>query len=278
MGQLHELQAEDPVRSRWYPGPVALVLGFVGAFLGVLALSALFAHPAGASTLPESITSNNASTPSASSTAPVIALASDTTQYATGLLADVVNPENAAPGSNPASAAPGSNPAAGRVATLLQKPGSALQGLAPPIQPITTAIAAPLGQIVTTLTSVATSVTGIVPPVTQPAAPFGVGPGTDATTTHPLSEAQRAAGNPPALSVHPSSPRPLPGPARPLQGFPLVTSSSPAADSSSSSGGNALAAAPVSGPLLPNPLVSGVIPEQSGVPCLLFDLRSSPPG
>jgi hypothetical protein len=272
------------VRSRWCPGPLALVLGFVGAFLGVLALSALFAHPAGASTLPGPGTPSassassapiNSSTPINSSGTPALAVVSDTTQSASALLGDVVNPDGATPASNPVR---GSNPAAGRVVTLVQTPGSALPGLAPVIQPITTAIAAPLGQIVTTLLSVPTSITGIVPPVAQSGSPFGVGPGTDAITIHHFSEAHGAAGNPFALGVHPSSPRPLPGPARPLQGFPLVTSSSPTADSSSSSGGSALAAAPVSGPLLPNPLVSGAIPEQSGVPCLLFDLRSSPPG
>lgn len=259
------------MRSRWCLSPVALVLGVVGAFLGVLALSALFAHPAGASTLPGS---------GSLSGAPTIGVVSNTTQSAVALLADVVDPDVPAPASTaPASHYPaGSNPPAGPVVTLLQVPGSTLQGLAPAIQPVTTAIGSPLGQIVMTLTSVPTPVTGVVSPVIQPAAPSDVEAGTDATTIHPAGATNGPAGNSHAFGVHPRSPRPLPAPARPFQGFPLVTSSSPTGESSSSSGGSALAAAPVSGPLLPDPLVSGVIPEQSGVPRFLFDLRSSPPG
>jgi hypothetical protein len=142
-----------------------------------------------------------------------------------------------------------------------------------------------LGQVVTRLTSVPTAIMGALSPVIQlmqPAAPFGLEPGPAATTIHPVGGAGRSAGNPPTLGVHsrvqPRSPRPLPAPAWPLQSFPLVTNSSPTGDSASSSGGSGLAAAPVSGPLLPDPLVSGVIPAQSGIPRLLFDLRSPPPG
>jgi hypothetical protein len=266
VGQLHELQTEDPVRSRWCPGPFALVLGLVGAFLTVVALSALFAHPAGASTPPGS---------SVSGGAPVIGAVPGTAQAPIALLAPVVTPESATPASSPTTV---SNPAPHPVATLLHGAPSALQGLAPTVQPITTTIASPLGQIVTTATSLPTSVTGIVPPVAPPAAPLSGGAGTHATTTHSFLETDGPAGSSSAFGVHLGSPGPLPTPARPFQGFPLVTTSSPAADGSSSSGGSALTAAPVSGPLLPDPLVSGVIPEQSGVPRFLFDMRSSPPG
>jgi len=157
-----------------------------------------------------------------------------------------------------------------------------LQSLAPLVQPISEAIAAPVGQIVTALTSAPTSVTAIVTPIVQSAAPFGVEPGAGATTVEPVEPTKGTAANRPALGISSPSPRPLPlpdpNPVRPLQGFPPVTTSSPSADSSSSTGGSVLAATPVSGPLLPDPLVSGVIPEQSGIPLFLFDLRSSPPG
>jgi hypothetical protein len=272
VGQVHTVQAEDPVRSRWCPGPLALSLGLIGAFLAVLAVlavSALFAHPAGAATPP-------VSSPSVGTSA--IGLVSDTAQSATTLVANVVAPSGAAAASYGSTSTTGAGHAPRPVATLLHVPAPALQGLAPAVQPITTAIASPLGPIVTTLTSVPTSITGIVAPVLQLATPFGVAPGTDATTIHPVLEADGPSGSSPAIGVRLRSPSPLPAPARPFQGFPLITTSSPGADSSSSSGGGALAAAPTSGPLLPDPLVTGVIPEQSGVPQLLFDLRSSPPG
>jgi hypothetical protein len=269
------------VRSRWHVSPVAAVLGIVGAFLGVLALSALCVHPAGAATRPGSGGSSQ------SSGVPTIGLVSTTTQSAVALVSGVVDADNAVPASNTTT---GSSPAARPVLTLLQAPVSAAHGLAPVIGPIAKTVPAPVTQVVTTLNSVPTAVTGALSPVfhlVQPAALIGLVPGTDATTTIPsVRVTDRSAGGSPGrlptirvqAGVHPRSPRPLPAPGWPLQGFPLVTGSSAAGESSSSAEGTALAFAPVPGPLLPDPLVSGVIPAQGGLPRLLLDLRSSPPG
>jgi len=272
VGQVHEVQAEDPVLSGWPLNPVTFVLLVLGAFLGAVTLSALLAHPAGASTLPGTGTSG-ASTVGAASNVVHPAVA------AVDALTDVVAPHSATPGSDFA-AGPGAavSPVAALlpVVTLWQAPGSALHGLAPVIEPISQATAPALGLVVTTLTSVPTPAVDTALPSAQPAAPSRVEPVTDTSTTRPLGTTPRFPGGPPALGLRtgPGAPDPAPAPAWPLQSFPLA----PTGDSSLSSAGTALVAAPASGPLLPDPLVSGVIPAQSGIPRFLFDLRSSPPG
>lgn len=271
MGQIHELQAEDPARPRWRVRLAALVLGVVGAFLGALALSALSAHPAGAST------------PPGPGVAPTVGVLSTMAQPAVAALPDGVDPESGAPGSSPA-ASPVVAPLEVSASTLhgpASAPTPALHGPAPVIEPSSRTISSPLGLVVATLASVPTSLTGSTAlPFVQPPATSRADVVTDTTTMRPIGTTTGPSGNPPAFGFRPSpwSPRPLPAPARPFQSFPLVTTSSAAGDSSSTSGGSALAAAPASGPLLPDPLVSGVIPEQSGIPQFLFDLRTSPPG
>lgn len=241
---------------------VALVLGVAGAFLGGLALSILFAHPAGASTVPG---------PGGAATGGVVGVASNVAQPPVSGLPDVVAPHGAAPADGP-------------LATLAQTtaraPSPTLRSLKPVIEPIPPTLASALGPVVTTLASVPTPLLGTAPGVARPAAPWAVEPVSQAATTLTVGATTRPAGNPPAAGLRPSpgSPAPFPAPAWPLHGFPLVTSSSTAGDASSASGGTALAAAPVSGPLLPDPPMTGVTPEQRGIPQFLFDLRSSPPG
>jgi hypothetical protein len=240
--------------------PVALVLGVAGAFLGALALSVLFAHPAGASTVPG---------PGGAPLGGAVGVVSNTAHPAAAGLPAVVAPQGATPAADP-------------LVTLMQAPAPALSSLMPVIEPIApalpSALASALGPVVTTLASMPTPLLGTASGVAPSTATSLVGSVSRAATTLPLGAATRPAGNPPAVSLRPSpsSPAPLPAPAWP--GFPLVTSSSAAGDASSSSGGTALAAAPVSGPLLPDPPFTGVIPEQSEIPQFLFDLRSSPPG
>ena len=242
------------MRSGFGVNPLTLVLGVVGAFIVAVALSALFAHPAGAST------------PLGETGAPTIAaVVQNVAQPAVAAVdarTGVAAPRSATPG---LASATGANAALGPVVTLLRLPGSALHGLAlaPVIQPISPAIALPLGLVMTTLTPVSAPATGTALPTTG-----GLG-----TTTG-------SAGGPSAFSLrtNPGAPHPAPAPPWPFQSFPLVTNSSPTADPSLSPSGTALAAAPASGPLLPDPPVSGVIPVQSGIPRFLFDLRSSPPG
>jgi hypothetical protein len=246
------------MRSGGRVSPVALVLGVAGAFLGALALSVLFAHSAGASTLPG---------PVGAPTVGAVGVVSNTAQPAFAGLPAVVAPHGAAP-------------AAGPLVTLVQTPAPALSSLTPVIEPIAPTLVSALGPVVTTLASVPTPLLGTASGVAQLAATSLVGPVSHAATTLPVGATTGPAGNPPTVGLRPSpgSPAPLPAPAWPFQGFPLVTSSSATGDASSSSGGSALAAAPVSGPLLPDPPFTGVIPEQSGIPQFLFDLRSSPPG
>jgi hypothetical protein len=272
------------VRSGWPLNPVTFALLVLGAFLGALALSALLAHPAGASTLP------------GTSGAPTVGAASNVVHPAVAAvdaLTDVEAPHSATAGSDSttgpdAAARPAVSPVVSPVVTLLpvvtalpvvtvwQGPGSALQGLAPVMEPISQATAPPLGLVVTTLTSVPTRVADTALPFSQPAAPSGVEPVINTTTGFP--------GGPPALGLRAGpgvpdpAPPPAPVPAWPLQSFPLAPNGSPTGDSSLSCAGAALMAAPASGPLLPDPPVSGVIPAQNGIPRFLFDLRSSPPG
>jgi hypothetical protein len=255
VGQVHELQAEDPVRSGFGVNPLTLVLGVVGAFIVAVALSALFAHPAGGST---PLGETGVST--------IAAVGQNVGQPAVAAV-DALNgvaaaPRSASPG---LASATGANAAVGPIVTLLRLPGSALHGLAlaPVIQSISPPIAPPLGPVVTTLTPVSTPATGTAPP-----------------TTGGLETTTGSAGGPPAfgLRTNPGAPHPAPAPPWPFQRFPLVTNTSPTADPSLSPAGYALAAAPASGPLLPDPPVSGVIPAQSRIPRFLFDLRSSPPG
>jgi len=242
------------VRSGFGVNPLTLVLGVVGAFIGAVALSALLAHPAGAST------------PLGGAGAPTIAaVVQNVAQPAVAAVdapTGVTPPRSATPG---LASATGANAAIGPVVTLVRLPGPASYGLAlaPVIQPMSPAIAPPLGLVVTTLTPVSTPATGTALP-----------------TTRGLRTTAGPPGGPPAfgLRTNPGAPHPAPAPPWPFQSFPLVTNSSPTADPSLSPAGTALAAAPASGPLLPDPPVSGVIPAQSRIPRFLFDLRSSPPG
>src|ERR1700733_11221927 len=138
------------MRSGWRVGPVALVLGIVGAFLGALALSVLFTHPAGASTVPG---------PGGAPTDGVVGVVSNTAQPAIAALPAVVTPHGAAP-------------AAGPLVTLAQTP--ALRSLTPVTQPIAPtlppALASALGPVVTTLASVPTPFLGTASGVAQPVA------------------------------------------------------------------------------------------------------------
>jgi hypothetical protein len=264
LGQVHELRAEDPERSHWGLRPVALVLGVVGAFFGALAVSALFAHPAGAA-LP------------GASGSPTVGALSNAARPAVAVLSPVVDADGAVPGSDAA---------AGPFVTLLVAPTPASHGLAPVIEPISQAIAPPLGAVVTTVAPVPTR--ALLPtfpftlPLGQVVATLRVEPVTAAATVRTGGTTTRPPGSTPASGLRPragpGSPRPFPPPAWPFQGVPLITSSSPTESSSSSSAGGALAAAPASGPLLPDPPVSGVIPEKGAIPRFLFDLTSSPPG
>jgi hypothetical protein len=284
------------VRSGRPLNPVTFVLVVLGVLLGAVALSALFAHPAGASTLPRS------------SGAPTVGPVSNVVHPAVAAvdaLTDVVAPHSATPGSDSA-AGPGAvtgpddptgpdaatrpDAVVSPVATLLpvvtlwQVPNSALDGLAPVVEPISQATAPPLGLVVTTLTSVPLPAADTALPSAQSAAPSGVEPATDTTSTRPLGTTTRFPGGRPAFGLRTGPgaparrPAPAPAPAWPLQSFPLAPNGSPTGDSSLSSAGTALVAAPASGPLLPDQPVSGVIPAQSGIPRFLFDLRSSPPG
>jgi len=275
VGQVHELHAEDPVRSGFGMNPLALVLGVVGAFVAAVALAALFAHPAGASTPPGKTGAPTiAAVPRNVTQSPVAAV---------DALTGAVTPHRATPGLNLAA---GQSPALGPVAagspvaTLLQVPGSALHGLAPVIEPISSAIAPPLGPVVTTLAWPPTPAADPALPGAQPVTPSRAEPVTDAPAIRSLGTTAGSAGGPPAFGLRTSSgiPHPAPAPAWPFQSFPLVTNSSPTADSSLSSAGTSLAAAPASGPLLPDQPVSVVIPAEGGLPRFLFDLRSSPPG
>jgi hypothetical protein len=255
------------MRSGRRVSPVALVLGIAGALLGALALSVLFSHPAGASTVPGSGGAPTGGAP----TGGVIGVVSNPAQSAIAELHDVVAPPSAAPTAGPLGTF---------VQTTARAPGSTLRGLTPVLEPIAPTLASALGPVVATLAPVPTPLQGTAPGLAQPTPTSLLEPASQAATTPPVGATASSVGNPSTAGLRPSpgSPGPLPAPAWPFQGFPLVTSSSATGDASSSSGGNALAATPVSGPLLPDPPLTGVIPAQSGIPQFLFDLRSSPPG
>jgi hypothetical protein len=262
VGQIHELlQAEDPARSRRRVSPFVLVLGVVAAFCGALALSALFAHPAGAST------------PPAAGETPPLAIVSNGAQPAVSSLPAVVDSDVGS-----AVAALGGSPAATPVSSLLQvAPLPTQRSLTRLVEPIAQST---IGLAAKTLASTPAVVSTTVPQLISMAAPLHAAPATSAPATRLLGATSGAPDNHlPTLGLSPRSPRPIPPPTPPFQGFPLVAGSSPAGDtSSSSSGSSALSVAPVSGPLLAAPMVSRITLEQSVLPRFLFDKRSSPPG
>ena len=145
------------MRSGFGVNPLTLVLGVVGAFIVAVALSALFAHPAGAST------------PLGETGAPTIAAVVQNVAQpavaAADALTGVAAPRSATPG---LASATGANAAIGPVVTLVRLPGPASYGLAlaPVIQPISPAIALPLGLVMTTLPPVSTRATGTALPTT----------------------------------------------------------------------------------------------------------------
>jgi hypothetical protein len=255
VGEIHELQAEDPARSRRRVSPFVLVLGVLAAFCGALALSALFAHPAGASTLP---------VPGGT---PPLATASNVAQPAVAALPTVVD-------SDVADLVPGA--AATPVSSLLQvAPVPALTHL---VEPIAQSLGSTIGLEPTigleTPASAPAVVPGTVPQVVSTAAQSHAAPG-----TRLLRTTSDARGNLPALGLVPRFPAPISPPTPPIQRFPLASGSSPASDSSfSSSGSNALSVTPPSGQKLSAPMVSARTLEQSSLPQFLFDKRSSPPG
>jgi hypothetical protein len=247
------------VSSRRRVSPAALVLGLVGAFCGALVLSVLFAHPAGATPLP-------------GPTAPTHAV-SDVTQPVIPGLSAVADPAAAPAGAN--SANPVAVPA---VDALQTAPQTIVRGLAAVAKPVAQRVGTSVVQVVQTITPAVVAVLDTVP-VVQP-----VGTALAAVSltiaTFPAHPTTGPPAEPATLGSFPVSPRPFPTPVPvpPFQMLPLVTGSAPAGDSSTSSGSSAPAVAPASGLLLPDPMVSGVIPGKSGIPQLLFDLRSSPPG
>jgi hypothetical protein len=263
VGKIHELQAEDPARSRRRVSPFVLVLGVVAAFCGVLALSALFAHPAGASTLP------------GPGGTPPFAMGSNGAQPAVSSLPAIVDSDV-----DSAVAALGPSAAATPVSSLLQvAPLSTLRALTPLVEPIAPSLEPSIGLAVKTLASAPAVVSSTVPQLVSTAAPIHAAPATSAPAVRLLRATSGTPENLPTLGLVPRFPRPIPPPTPPFQRFPLVAGSSPAGDSSSSSSGsNALSVAPALGPLLAAPMVSGIALEQSVLPRFLFDKRSSPPG
>jgi hypothetical protein len=263
VGKVHELQAEDPARSRRRVSPFVLVLGVAAAFCGALALSALFAHPAGASTLP------------GPGGTPPIAMVSNGAQPAVSSLPAVVDSDV-----DSAFATLGSSAAATPVSSLRQvAPLFTLRALTPLVEPIAQSLGTSIGLAVQTAAPAPAVVPSTVFQLDSMAAPLRAVPATSAPATRLLRATSGTPENLPALGLFPRSPGPIPPPTPPIQRFPLVAGSSPAGDSSSSSyGSNALSVVPASSSLLPAPRVSGITLEQSVLPRFLFDMRCSPPG
>jgi hypothetical protein len=257
MDELHDVQFEDPVsadrvrplrRLRLFP----LVLGVAAAFCGALALSALFAHPAGASTL--------AGPGVGPGGTPPIGVVSTIAQPVLSALGTAVDPQDTPDAVTPVI-------------------GTVRNHVAPLTAPITRGLASSLGPVVRTVAPLPV-IASVVPSssTTESPLPRTIVASLLAPTAHAQFVQTARGAQATARGASGGSPISPPSPISPFPRFPLLASSSPAGDATSSPGSNALAVAPISGLLLPDQTITGVLPAQSRMPQLLFDLRSSPPG
>jgi hypothetical protein len=271
--EIQELQFELPAPDpRCIPSgrrrklSVALIVGVVSAFLGVLALSLLFAHPAGAAVLPGA----GGSGPNAavSNVVPVVTTSVDATSPAADSVAPVTSPAvtTLAPILAPAEIvlAPIGQPAIPTLPPVLQP---VLQSVTPTIDPLMTTLSPVLARVVT----------GLVPPI---------GSITGAASGPALRPTQGSVGAERSLPdawtnvrIAPVGPVPTPNPATPMPRFLAVTTPSTTDGSSSPSGSSSSAAQQPSGLLLlPAPMATGFSLGRAQSPQLLLDLRHSPPG
>ena len=273
MHEIQELQFELPAPDprRIPSGPrlkmgLALVVGAVAAFLGVLALSLLFAHPAGAAAPPGS----DRSGPSGAVlnvVQPVVATIVDVTSPVAESVAPVTSPvvTTLAPLLTPAENGLGSiaQPAMPTLNLVLQP---VLQSVAPVIDPLVTALSPVLAPIVTNL----------VPPI-GPIAEAASGQALRPTRAPAAAERGLPDGST-NVSIAPVSPAPTPIPGAPMPRIPAGTTPSATDGSPSPSGSSSPAAQQPSGLLLPAPMVTGFSLGRAQSPELLLDLRHSPPG
>lgn len=250
MGKICELEAKNPARSRRSASPVLLVLGVFAAFCGALVLSALFAHPAGASTLP-----------GPGGTPPVAAISNVVPPAVSALPA-------ASDSDAQASVAAAATPVNSLTAVV---PVTTLTHL---VEPIAQSLGSTIDSAVRPPAAAPTVVSRTALQLAAAAAASHAAP-----ATRLLRTKSDTSGNLPMVSLVPSSPTPISPPSLPYQKLILALGGSSTSDSSlSSSGSSALSVVPASGQLPPAQMVSGIAPEQSALPRFLFDERSSPPG
>jgi hypothetical protein len=271
--EIQELQFELPAPgSRRIPsGPrlkmgLALVVGAVAAFLGVLALSLLFAHPAGAA-VPSSSDGSGPSGAVSNVTQPVVATIVDPASPLLDAVAPVTSPVVT-------TLAPLFTPA-GNVLAPIARP--AIRTLTPVFQPVLQSVAPAIDPLITTLSPVLAPIaTDLVPPIGPLA---GTVSGQALRSTHGSLAAAR--GLPHAstnVRIAPVRPVPSPNPAPPMPRVPAVTTPSTADGSPSPSGSSSPAAQQPLGLLMPAPMVNGFTLGRAQSQELLLDLRHSPPG
>jgi hypothetical protein len=268
--EIQELQFELPAPNDGRRTPpsrlklgIALVVGTVAAFFAALALSALLAHPAGASVLPGSSTDDPAGLIS-SVTQPLVSSVGAVDAPDLGSIAPVTNP--VAPALIPVL-----SPA---VTTLAPLASPVVAPLTPVVSPVLVAVAPVVGPVVTALSPVLAPTLSATAGLLSPA-------GSDLSAHAPIRPTDASSGLvAEASGVHivSSAPVPLPRPHSPLPTLPSGPTPSSTDGSGSPSGSNAPAAQPPLGLLLPDPMVTGLTLAGSKSPGLLFDPRHSPPG
>jgi hypothetical protein len=270
--EIQELQFELPAPHLERRSPpsrlrlgIALVVGTLAAFFAVLALSALFAHPAGASVLPGSPPDDPAGLLS-SVTQPIVTPDAAVAAIDTPLLTT-----SAPLASSVATAlAPELSPV---LTTLAPVASPVVAPLTPIVQPVLVAVAPIVGPVVTTLSPVLTP--------TLSAATLSLstsGQSRSNGSSRPVDTLSGLGTQVAGASIVSSVPAPLPTPATPIPTRPVPTTPSSTDGSASPGGSSSPAAHPPLGLLLPDPMMTGLTLGRSKSPGLLFDLRHSPPG
>lgn len=265
MLEVEKLQNEGsapPVTSVAFlknPGRVVvLFFGVIGGFFCAVILSALLSHPAGAAVLP-GVNGGVPDQGSAQSVVSEVAAIPDAAQFQVGDLAPLA-PSVANADSPIVGAAEPLAAANLHLARQVLRPviGVTLQSVVPSLAPV-----------VATLTPIGRPVGGLGFTTTPQPVPVPA-----STQTPPSGSVPSGS----AFHSSPTVPMHQPAPTGPVPQVPVTPSGTTTDSSLPSFGSSPLAGHPTLGPLMPDPMVTGLVPGRSKRPGLLLDLRSSPPG
>jgi hypothetical protein len=276
VGRAHSLRLAT-LRNPWRA--VLLFIGVVAGFCGAVILSTLFAHPAGAASLPAPSGTLPGQAVSQSVVSTVTAIQTSTENTVSEITPPVVAP--AAPAVNAVGAV------ATAVHTVVPAGNSDLQLAQQALPPV---IGAAVPSTTDVLTPVVAALNPVVAPLDSVVAPgaevalsvqagpsYTVRPMPMLTSTH-TGATSRSSAAVQAFEVSPAAPMRHPAPSAPAPQVPVAPGGASSGSSSPSSGSSPLAGHPAPGPLMPAPMVAGHASGRQQCPRLLLDLRSSPPG